>query len=1283
MDVTPFIHLPQHPFVICRECRFACIPDEVASHLRKHHNSIHTKVRSEIARAVREIPGIICNQEQLRAFPYPAASTEPIPFIAPPQTDGLRCDACNYVVRSRQRIQAHCREKHRWENDWRRGGNVAKRAKQERTVPWTSGIRYQRFSPRAEPAPTHPETVEESPEQRFARIHRAQAHRFDTKRRQIIKVRDNKAEPNRWLRRVGWAQHLQGLNRAKLQGSMERVGEDKAVLQRMCASLERVMNEAQATAAAMAGGHAVLFEINRKKADVKPNRPFDSRMEEDSWGRYKEVIRKLLCFVQRTDQWEEQDQPPHELTAKQADLFNAFTEAAEHSASKAADGAADTAHMATTDRSCLDAIVALFNHQYKHTHYKNAIISGLAERPENYTPIYSAVIKVARILVLYQAVREQQNEIEALRRTMSDDDAKAAATGLFTIVRRKIQRFMTLATDQTEPTPMDWIFEARTYGMKIRFTTTAGPVIDWVGEQISYQRIRFSMSELSDMLHGLVDEMRVVMATLLMIDGDDFGAVPWVAWQQIKDNHSEDQVGYSFLQDDRNRWVGEGEGQAVWVSSSSDETAPYRVAAVQQYGQAVERFQEGILVAIHMLGGMPARSNDQVKIIHRYLPRVVGELAVWYLWLVLPFWQQVQGADEIVKHSKEGSVGGDGTEEDGTRAEREAAQEGVIAADDGGEEPFDEEDRDTLDSIWDLQARYSTYVVGIIYVRDRQWHRFLGFRGEDDGVAGGGKRKADVFKSAREKAQFRRLARLRMVDVEARLREMMGDPTAQFRRMQKKVISAIIQEVNPISLSFMLPAFCSPDRVTVVIVPLASGIDSHVWQSRGGNQAASIVFVTPESAVTKGFHSFVNRLQGRGQLDQVVMDKCHTVLDSDDGFRSALGELGAVLRGFGVPTVFLTATLGPGDVEGFCRRMQLHGRRVHFFQSRTTRGNVGYRVRRLVGASETEHDEEVRQVVKAGLERYGRGKIVMYSGQVGRAERLAELLGCAVYHSRVNTAEGKARQVQAWREGGEGNERVLVTTNALGMGIDVADIRMVVHSEALRRLWDYAEAVIVHKISGQGQVKVQERRGDGKQANWLDEGIGEFVGTTGYRREGRSERLEGEEACDMCQTAGAADAGEETGEVEEGDELAERIQEEWVREFLQARSRGKREVRQEAVRRGQIHEEAAAFREQLVSWVGCYVVCRFDGALRSEWYHEKSKYPKRDGEAWEAVEEGISEVSKQLFEKRQIERFSGCFYCGVPQGRFTEVQGRRYQHKGVLAKIIAIRVVEETMERDG
>ena len=81
------------------------------------------------------------------------------------------------------------------------------------------------------------------------------------------------------------------------------------------------------------------------------------------------------------------------------------------------------------------------------------------------------------------------------------------------------------------------------------------------------------------------------------------------------------------------------------------------------------------------------------------------------------------------------------------------------------------------------------------------------------------------------------------------------------------------------SISFMLPAYISPYSVTVVVVPLVAlrqdlheqceraGIDSHIWQSRGANRGASIVFVTPESAVTKGFRAFVNRLVAQGGLD--------------------------------------------------------------------------------------------------------------------------------------------------------------------------------------------------------------------------------------------------------------------------------------------------------------------------------------------------------------------------------------------------------------------------------
>ncbi|KAK4232713.1 DEAD-like helicase, partial [Achaetomium macrosporum] len=525
--------------------------------------------------------------------------------------------------------------------------------------------------------------------------------------------------------------------------------------------------------------------------------------------------------------------------------------------------------------------------------------------------------------------------------------------------------------------------------------------------------------------------------------------------------------------------------------------------AVRRYGAAVERFREWMLVLMHMTGGMPARSweilgirhantenggvrnifvdrgmvcfvisyhktyrtTGRVKVIHRYVPREVGELLVWYLWLVLPFWQQVQamldGADapsaflwaDRVVGWKGGEAAGSEGPGDRVGAVAEAGEEGPGAApvrgrkwtpdrmrralqqhsgrflgtrvgtsawrhiaiaisnrylnkafgeDVAGEGEVDDDEDGTADNIWDLQAAHSTHVAGLVYARElqqgtfgtaarrdrfravsRAWHRFFGLGAEDreGGPAVTGKRKADMFDSVREEARFRRFARLQRVDIQGQLRVMMG-PEAQFRGMQEQVIRAIVRGESPIvqvggtgegkSMSFMLPAFCSPDGVTVVVVPLValrddlrgrcerSGIAAHVWQAQGPNRAASIVFVTPESAVTHGFRSFVNRLQARAQLDRVFVDECHAVLDSDRTFRPQMGELGTALQEIGVQVVFLTATLAPADAGEFYARMRLDARRVRLFRSRTTRRNIGYRVR-AVRARE-EEDGEVQRV---------------------------------------------------------------------------------------------------------------------------------------------------------------------------------------------------------------------------------------------------------------------------------------------------------------------------------
>lgn len=72
---------------------------------------------------------------------------------------------------------------------------------------------------------------------------------------------------------------------------------------------------------------AVLFEINYKEAYIKPHKPFNSRLEDDIQERYKGVFRKLLYFMQRAEDQNDNDRLPYRLIGKQGDLFDAFKDA--------------------------------------------------------------------------------------------------------------------------------------------------------------------------------------------------------------------------------------------------------------------------------------------------------------------------------------------------------------------------------------------------------------------------------------------------------------------------------------------------------------------------------------------------------------------------------------------------------------------------------------------------------------------------------------------------------------------------------------------------------------------------------------------------------------------------------------------------------------------------------------------------------------------------------------------------------------------------------------------
>ncbi|KAN0087412.1 hypothetical protein V8E54_001100, partial [Elaphomyces granulatus] len=226
---------------------------------------------------------------------------------------------------------------------------------------------------------------------------------------------------------------------------------------------------------------------------------------------------------------------------------------------------------------------------------------------------------------------------------------------------------------------------------------TAEGVVDWVGDKILLKGISFSMGQLRKIVGDLIGRTRrMLVEELLMLAGDGNGTPPSIPWGSLMDNAANEATGWNFLQDRRVAWPVDGarwllehvqadkRRQRQFVTSGGAGTI-MNEKGIRRYMGAVVKFREMLLVLTHVAGGQPARGPEllsvrhtntpggghrnifvedgyvvlatrhhkgykatmNVRIIHRYQPREVGELIIWYLWLVLPF-------QRIMEHESEG-----------------------------------------------------------------------------------------------------------------------------------------------------------------------------------------------------------------------------------------------------------------------------------------------------------------------------------------------------------------------------------------------------------------------------------------------------------------------------------------------------------------------------------------------------------------------------------------------------------------------------------------------------
>jgi superfamily II DNA helicase RecQ len=1355
-----FTHLPEYRVIICKKCQYAVLPSEIDAHFQKMPtHGLSKKSRRRIQEQVAKIHGLIQSQHELQrdGFTFPPPRSPAMPELGMPKTDGLRCTfdskdgkPCQFINRRDQMLREHYRDIHDWVNPRKRGGQSKKVPVEE--TPWRKEVHCQRFfdhglySRYFEVQSQPPEASTETPEEKIQKLIQGRIDHAKEEQRKKIEVMNEAQQPDSWLRKVRWHRHLEGKDPDKLRTLIRPVDEEgEEMLAVIHASFHRIIDACHQHATAEVVGESALCKVNAVEYGKKTEDPFYMEMKDNTRLKYRNVWLQITSFIIRAEtKLDEKERPDYRLTGKQKKSFKALTTKAIafQDVEVKEEGMSINAmrQMTELDRECLQFHIELLDHQLPGDEYENAIISGLSilgiregggwVPATEYTTNYSAIVKLARALVIEHAYQTRGRQIEAAKLLGYDDDqARRDTESHYELVRKMVDRFMGLEGGRREPTPMDWIISKRSYGMRIRFTTTANGTVQWIGDKIIYKSIEFNMTQLRIMVHTVIANARMeLMRDLMMIPLDDVGdinegQVPSIDWPALRDNMAENKVGWSFLDDIRNPfsvddqwWLFKRIFQDPQLKRrfvQSEEPIRWRRTAMEEFEQHLVNVQELLLFICHFTGGPPSRGPEILsvrhrntangglrnigienglmfftprthknfmqrgteKIVHHFLSQEGGEILMYYLWLVLPFWEKVQiSVDENAQFSpflwggpaadmrtqwdeEKEDVDGEEQEEDGQdespgdvaeeamepesytkvgawyhdwtseRLSRIIRREGVKAMDAklGNSSwrniveaisvrflrrPFefdrDDEWKDEVTEWWaemfghsaamgeDMYGRLLTEVPGERgssraknrYI-SQEWHQFLKFPSAAQGLVQPPKSFHD---EASRMMQIQRHNQMRDANIQHELEKYIGQG-AQFRAEQKQAITAVMSGKSPVfvvmatsagkSMVFMLPAFYAQGGTTVVVVPLTSlqgdlkrrcdesGISCSIWRSGRAIEAASIILVTPESALTKGFRDYINLLRATHRLDRIVFEECHTVLASRPNFRPQMRRLGVLVR-LNVQVVFITATLRPRDEPGFFQTMNIIGKGIQYIRGRTSRRNIRYQIRRYEsrqGKGSKGEDSSIQAVVELVGEmkiKYpAPAKIIVYSSRKKFADALSEELGCMLYHADVSDRQGKDERLKKWMQGHE-DSRVVVATNALGLGIDVGDTRVVIHAQMPKDLADYvqesgragrdgapSESIVLlpvevpdeepgqkrrrmnSRIAGQpkqpGEVMIHRHKND-KPATMGEEEmaaeIDDFIGAKCRRvvldrvMDGRYDRIqceEGEEACDMCQ----------------------------------------------------------------------------------------------------------------------------------------------------------------------
>ena len=266
-------------------------------------------------------------------------------------------------------------------------------------------------------------------------------------------------------------------------------------------------------------------------------------------------------------------------------------------------------------------------------------------------------------------------------------------------------------------------------------------------------------------------------------------------------------------------------------------------------------------------------------------------------------------------------------------------------------------------------------------------------------------------------------------------------------------VLAILPTGGGKSVCFQVPAMMR-DGIAIVVTPLIAlmkdqvqnlndrGIKAlcvHAGMGRREveltlNNAAygdfKFLYVSPERLSTQLFLNYVQEMN----VSFIVVDEAHCISQWGYDFRPDYLSIGKIREFIDAPVIALTATATPKVAEDIMERLRFGDKLL--IKSGFERPNLSYIVRRC--------EDKLGQLLNVCNNVPGTG--IVYVRSRKKTEELAAFLtssgiSSSFYHAGLGP-DARADRQEAWKKD---RIRVMVCTNAFGMGIDKPDVRFVVH----------------------------------------------------------------------------------------------------------------------------------------------------------------------------------------------------------------------------------------------